>query len=72
MHDIADLDALGVPGVLVASSEFVAAAAAQAAALGFAAARAFVPHPIQDRSDDEMRALADAAIDDVIARLIAG
>jgi hypothetical protein len=30
-----------------------------------------VPHPIQDRSDDEMRALADAAIDEVLALLLA-
>jgi hypothetical protein len=71
VHDITELEALGVPGVLVASSEFVAAAAAQAAALGFAAARVFVPHPIQDRTDDELRALADAAIDELVARLIA-
>jgi hypothetical protein len=31
----------------------------------------FVPHPIQDRTDDEMRALADAAVDDIVARLLA-
>jgi hypothetical protein len=72
VHDITELEALGVPGVLVASSEFVAAASAQAAALGFAAARVFVPHPIQDRTDDELRSLADAAIAEVVARLIAG
>ena len=71
MHDITDLEGLGLPGVFVASAEFVAAAHAQAHALGFAAARAFVPHPIQDRTDDEMRGLADAAIDEVIARLCA-
>jgi hypothetical protein len=29
----------------------------------------FVPHPIQDRTDDEMRALADAAVDDIVAAL---
>ncbi|HEX8110518.1 MAG TPA: UGSC family (seleno)protein, partial [Kofleriaceae bacterium] len=45
--------------------------AAQARALGFDAARVFVPHPIQDRTDDEMRALADAAVDEVVARLLA-
>ena len=39
----------------------------QAAALGFPAARVFVPHPIQDRTDDEMRALADAAVDEIVA-----
>jgi hypothetical protein len=30
-----------------------------------------VPHPIQDRTDDELRALADAAIDEVLAHLLA-
>ena len=58
-----------MPGVFVASSEFVDAAAAQAKALGFDAARVFVAHPIQDRTDDEMRALADAALDEIVAAL---
>ncbi len=67
MHDIADLEGRGIPGVFVASTEFIEAAEAQAAALGFPAARVFVPHPIQDRTDDEMRALADAAVDEIVA-----
>lgn len=71
MHDITDLEGAGLPGVFVASAGFVAAASAQARALGFDAARVFVPHPIQDRTDDEMRALADAAVDEVLARLLA-
>ena len=69
MHDIADLEGRGLPGVFVASSEFVAAADAQEKALGLATARVFVPHPIQDRTDDEMRALADAAVDEVLKAL---
>lgn len=60
-----------MPGVFVASSEFVEAAIAQATALGFDPARVFVAHPIQDRTDDEMRALADAAIDALVASLTA-
>ena len=67
MHDIADLERRGLPGVFLASTEFVDAAETQALALGFPAARVFVPHPIQDRTDVEMRALADAAIDEVLA-----
>jgi hypothetical protein len=66
VHDIADLEARGVPSVFVASSEFVGAADHQAKALGFPAARVFVQHPIQDRTDDEVRALADAAFDDIV------
>ncbi len=71
MHDIANLEGMGLPGVFVASTEFVEAAAAQAMALGFDPARVFVPHPIQDRTDDEMRALAEAAADRVLAQLVA-
>lgn len=71
MHDITDLEALGLPGVCIASTEFVDAAEVQARALGFDVARVFVPHPIQDRTDDEMRALADAAADGVLAQLVA-
>jgi alkanesulfonate monooxygenase SsuD/methylene tetrahydromethanopterin reductase-like flavin-dependent oxidoreductase (luciferase family) len=70
VHDITDLEGRGVPGVFVASSEFIEAAAAQAAALGFDPAAVFVPHPIQDRTDDEMRALADGAVEEILSRLI--
>ena len=56
--------------MFVASSEFVDAADAQATALGFTdVARVFVAHPIQDRTDDEMRAYADAAFDEIVASL---
>ena len=72
MHDIADLERRGVPGVFVASDVFVDAAAAQSAALGFPAARVFVAHPIQDRTDEEMVALAEAALDQVVTLLTSG
>jgi hypothetical protein len=71
VHDIADLENRGVPGVFVASAEFMTGAAAQSEALGFPAASVFVAHPIQDRSDNEMRALADAAIDQILAAILA-
>ncbi len=71
MHDTVNLEALGVPTVFVASTEFVDAADAQSAALGADPARVFVPHPIQDRTDDEIRALADAAIDGVVRAVTA-
>ena len=54
----------------MASTEFVTAAASQSAALGFSAAAVFVAHPIQDRSDDEMRALADAAFEEIVAAIV--
>jgi alkanesulfonate monooxygenase SsuD/methylene tetrahydromethanopterin reductase-like flavin-dependent oxidoreductase (luciferase family) len=70
VHDIVNLESGGVPSVMIASSEFVDAASAQAAALGADPARVFVAHPIQDRTDDEMRALADGAIDEILRRLL--
>ena len=71
MHDIADLEGRGLPGVFVASTEFVDAADAQSTALGFDPARVFVPHPIQDRTDEEMAALADAAVDEILKCVLA-
>jgi alkanesulfonate monooxygenase SsuD/methylene tetrahydromethanopterin reductase-like flavin-dependent oxidoreductase (luciferase family) len=71
VHDTVNLEALGVPTVFVASTEFIDAADAQSAALGADPARVFVPHPIQDRTDDEMRALADAAVDGVVRAVTA-
>ncbi len=71
MHDIVDLERRGLPGVFVASAEFVEAAVAQSTALGFPdVARVFTPHPIQDRTDDEMRAYADAAYDAIVASIV--
>ena len=67
MHDTVNLEALGVPTVFVASSEFVDAADAQARALGADPARVFVAHPIQDRTDDELRDLADQAVTAVVS-----
>jgi hypothetical protein len=69
VHDIADLERRGIPGVFVASSVFVEAARSQGEAIGFQPARLFVPHPIQDRTDDEMAELADNAIAALIAEL---
>jgi len=72
VHDIVDLESRGVVGAFVASAEFVQAAVAQSEALGFpTVARVFVPHPIQDRNDDEMRAYADAAFEAVVKAVTA-
>ncbi len=73
MHDIVDLEGRGVPGVFVASAEFVTAAETQASSLGFpTVARVFTPHPIQDRTDDEMRAYADDAYEAIVAAITSG
>jgi hypothetical protein len=70
VHDINDLELRGVPGMFVASEQFVDAAVAQSTALGFPAiSRVFTPHPIQDRTDDEMIIYADLAFDQIVDAL---
>lgn len=56
---------------MIASDAFIDAAQVQADALGLPELRrAFVPHPIQDATDAEMRAKADAIIDELIGLLV--
>jgi hypothetical protein len=69
VHDQTSLEGLGIPAVMVASTEFVAGADAQARALGFSPTVVWVPHPIQDRTDAEMADLADAAVDEIVSAL---
>jgi len=72
VHDLADYEARGIATVMVASTEFVLAAQKQAEALGLpelAQRAVYVPHPIQDASDEEMRAKARAAVDAIVKAL---
>jgi hypothetical protein len=70
LHDTVWFEIQGVPAVSIASEEFESAAETQAKALGMIDAHCvFVAHPIQDATDDEMRAKADAIIDQVVAAL---
>ena len=54
----------------VATTEFIDAAAVQSKALGTDPAYVFVPHPVQDRTDDEMRKMADDHLDAILALLV--
>jgi len=54
----------------VATTEFVEAAAAQSKALGTDPAYVFVPHPVQDRTDDELKQLADDHLESILALLV--
>jgi hypothetical protein len=69
VHDLAALEAWNIPSVMVASSAFEGALRAQARALGTDPARVFVPHPIQDRTDAEMSAMAEAAAKQIVDAL---
>jgi hypothetical protein len=72
VHDIADLERRGVVGVFLASEVFADAAELQGAALGFSAPFVLVPHPVQDRTDAELRAAAEGAYAAVVAAVTAG
>jgi hypothetical protein len=65
-----NLDAMGIPGVFVASSEFERGAIHQAQALGAVTPAIYVAHPIQDRTDEEMVALAEDAADEIVSKLL--
>jgi len=54
----------------VATTEFIDAAAVQSKALGTDPAYVFVAHPVQDRSDDEMRQMADDNLEAILALLV--
>ena len=72
MHDITELEGRGVPAVFVATTEFKEAAEAQATALGFDPAVVYVPHPIQNRTDEEIQAIADDALDAILNSICTG
>ena len=65
-----DLESRGIPAGFVASSEFMQAAEAQGNSLGIHPKSVFVPHPIQDRTDDEMKDLARNAIEQVLQLVV--
>ena len=67
---MADLEARGIPTVGVATTEFIAGAEAQAKSLGTDPALVFIPHPVQDRTDGELRRLADDYFDAIMALLV--
>ena len=68
---MANLEERGIPTVGVATTEFIQGAEAQARSLGTDPALVFIPHPVQDRTDEELRALADGALDEILRRLLA-
>ncbi len=64
-----NLDSRGIPGVSVVTTGFTDAVAAQSQALGFEPAIVYVPHPIQNRTADELDRIADEAIESALAML---
>ena len=73
MHDGVWFEDQGLPTATVISTEFARAARAQASALGADAYKTImVQHPIQLLTRDEVRALAEKAYDEIVARLTRG
>jgi hypothetical protein len=70
LRDVAEFEGAGKPAVLIASDAFVQAADDQSAKLGAPELRrSFVSHPVQDRTDDEMRAMAVEVVEPAVAAL---
>ena len=67
---MANLEARGIPTVGVATTEFIQGAEAQAKALGTDPALVFIPHPVQDRTDDELKQLADVHLEAILKLLV--
>ena len=59
-----------MPALVVATTAFTQAADVQAKALGYEPNIVWVPHPIQDRTDDELKALANRTVDEIVTRLV--
>ncbi len=66
-----ELDARGIPGCFVVTTEFEQAAAAQSRSLAFEPAIVWVPHPIQNRTASELERLAEESVAPILAALTA-
>ena len=54
----------------MATTEFIEAAAVQSKGLGTDPAYVFVPHPVQDRTDEELKQLADDHLEAILKLLV--
>ena len=66
-----NFDSRGIPGVSVVTTGFTDAVETQSKALGFEPAILYVPHPIQNRTADELKQLADDAAEKALTMLAA-
>jgi hypothetical protein len=66
-----NFDSRGIPGVSVVTTGFVDAVEAQSKALGFDPAVLYVPHPIQNRTAEELNRIADDAAERALKLLAA-
>jgi hypothetical protein len=71
LHDGSNLDTNGIPALIVATTAFVQAAEVQSKKLGYDPTMVWVPHPIQDRTDPELRQISDTVFDEIVKKLTA-
>jgi hypothetical protein len=72
VHDVVRLERRGIPTAAVGTEPFADEALEQARVLGMPDVRmVFVPHPVQLLSDAELAAVAEGALDEIVARLTA-
>jgi hypothetical protein len=64
-----NFDERGIPGVSVVTTGFTDAVDKQSKALGFEPAVIYVPHPIQNRTAEELAKIADDAVEPVLRLL---
>jgi hypothetical protein len=66
-----DLDGRGIPGAMIATTEFEDAANKQGTAIGFMPGIVYVPHPIQNRTAEELKDIAEQAIAPILDKITA-
>ena len=66
-----NFDSRGIPGVSVVTTGFTDAVEVQTKAIGFEAAVIYTPHPIQNRTADELKKIADDVVEPVLKLLTA-
>lgn len=67
-----NFDVRGIPGISIVTTGFTDAVDAQSRALGFEPAILYVPHPIQNRTAEELRKIADDAFEPALKLLTSG
>lgn len=71
MHDAIQMEALGVPSMLLITEPFEPIVGSFAPTIGMADYPAVsVPHPVAPLDDDDLRKLATTVIDEAVSRLV--
>ncbi len=69
-HDLNDLDNLGIPGVNVLTTEFKQAFEQQCTKIGFDGASVYTPHPVLNRTTEQIHEFADSVFEEIRAAIV--